>query len=1828
MKSFMSQLKVMLWKNYLLKKRHPVATFLEFFLPVAFIVLMAVLKLSLAPDEEDQENPTWAQPMDRFPYDYNWGTGLKVWDCEYPFGYTDFTQNSCAFALISEIPGDNTIRDQFQEFFLKVNTTYATETTPGQRAAEHGAFLTHNLLIFDNEDDLKDYIEDGDYDDLPPQLRISGAVVFKKGSPNWEYKVRVNHTSFEAYAPEWDYPQPWEKQTNPLEQRGNQAIDSAYGASGFTTLQFLTENFVLAIERGEDPLDLSFLTVKNSWFPIPKTTEDNFWTRSADFVAIIFVLFLLNSVSKLIRGIVIEKELRIKEGMMMMGLQGSVFYTAFFLTYLFIFTCIAALIAIFGKIMVLMEHSAMTVVFCIFFLFGLSVIGFCFLISVFFSRAKTAAFLGVLIFFAAFFFYFGVSDPEMSNSSKSLASLSPPVAFGLAMSTLATLEAGQTGAQWSNLYENFNNYSVGTGLSMMILDFFLYAFLGWYFDQVVPSEWGTKRPWYFLLTPSYWAEVFPCLNISSVSGRGSASEREVLLGGMEESEISQNEHVEGVPNELKLQESRGECVLIRGLKREFDTPRGIKVAVDNLNLTMYKGQITALLGHNGAGKTTTISMLVGLISPSSGTASVMGKSVLGDMAKIRSIMGVCPQHNILFDELSVREHLQLFASFKGVPPSQVDAEVDKIIQELGLTEKAFTQSMNLSGGQKRKLSVGIALIGGSKVVFLDEPTSGMDPYSRRFTWNVLQNNREGRVIVLTTHFMDEADLLGDRIAIMGEGQLKCCGSSLFLKNRYGVGYNMTCVKADEQTFRAETLTGRIRSFVPDATVLSNVGAEISFQLPLASSGKFEAMLISIEKDSQALGVRSYGLSVTTLEEVFLRVARGAEDPEERRRDRMSISQNVTLRASMSESTTKRPSNPRATSNQADAEVKDLVAEHLRNRKQDMQAGWQLYQRHIASIIWMRFRYAMRDRKFIAFTMIIPVITVALSLGLLRALLTNDEMESVHITTDDLNPNLDTTGRVPVYYPPGYATLNIPNQVIVMKDKLITDETQAVEMMSDYLIDTRECCEDSVYGALIVLPESTSESDLESGSESGSSTLVAPGYPNHYVYMYNMTGNHAPAIFMNLIHNGIAEKYSKDAGKPKVTMKLFNHPLPKTEQEGKIEQLIGTTNAIMLIVVAFGFIPTAFAVFVVRDREFKTKHQQLISGVDIFSYWIGLWLCDVFLYMVPCVLSVLIILAFDLEEFIEDGAYGSIWVVFLLYGPSCVSFTYLASNFFESHSTAQTILLLVNVFTGIILMFTAFILQLIAVLNDSISITLLKFLLHLFSFFPPFCLGNAMFNLAMREYDWFWWDVEGEDVKGPYDYDITGRADIFMAMLTVLYFGAVLVVEKMKAGHMFEKMNPDPHLDLEIEDEDEDVLAERKRVENQRDHGNDVVCLKKLRKVYHGRGNVPPKFAVKDLSFGIPAAECFGFLGINGAGKTTTLSMLACEIPPTSGTALIGGLDISKQVEEVRMLLGYCPQFDALYDLLSAREHLTLFANIKGVPKHRVEKVVNEKLEQLDLTEFADRLASTYSGGNKRKLQVAIALIGEPLIVFLDEPSTGMDPMARRFMWDVISKVSSSGHCSVILTTHAMEECEALCSRIGIMVGGRLRCLGPAQHLKNRFGQGFQVELKTRETRDQELKPLVEKLQTSGILLNGDVMKDDVASACRVLGNEARAMEVSPLGSGAALHQSLTKDGKIAVQSFVEWWVQEDFNRAAMRFMDSFEGTRLLEKHGAFMRFEVPSKAATLAALFGAIERSKESHFIQEYNLSQTSLEQIFNMFASQQEEETGAVGGMALNLPQ
>lgn len=168
--------------------------------------------------------------------------------------------------------------------------------------------------------------------------------------------------------------------------------------------------------------------------------------------------------------------------------------------------------------------------------------------------------------------------------------------------------------------------------------------------------------------------------------------------------------------------------------------------------------------------------------------------------------------------------------------------------------------------------------------------------------------------------------------------------------------------------------------------------------------------------------------------------------------------------------------------------------------------------------------------------------------------------------------------------------------------------------------------------------------------------------------------------------------------------------------------------------------------------------------------------------------------------------------------------------------------------------------------------------------------------------------------------------------------------------------------------------------------------------------------------------------INGAGKTSTFKMLTGDIKISHGEAWVQGLSLKTNMKEVHKHIGYCPQFDALIDDLTGRETLRLFALSRGIPKFKLQDVINKLSTDFNFAKHLDKLVKAYSGGNKRKLSTAVALLGNPVIIYLDEPTTGMDPGAKRNLWDVMCNVRDSGK-TIVLTSHSMEECEALCTRL-------------------------------------------------------------------------------------------------------------------------------------------------------------------------------------------------------
>ncbi|NWZ96371.1 ABCA9 protein, partial [Nesospiza acunhae] len=571
------------------------------------------------------------------------------------------------------------------------------------------------------------------------------------------------------------------------------------------------------------------------------------------FMAVIVMCFL-PFMYFLSRNVTREKK-QLKELMKTMGLQDISFWLSWSLLYslyVLIFSCLLTALVLHKRF----YTSSFPAVSLLFFLYGLACvilslqIHLVFMLCSLLRTSKLVSSIGFLIIFIFGFLSLAVLI-EVPKPLKWFLGLMCPFAFNTGIAKIFDLEKYGIGFSFSNLMEEA--YFLFSTYILLVFDSVLYILLALYFDKILPGKYGIPAPPLFFLKASYWMR----------SRRGST--RDVPRATANPEELL-GDDVEPVPRQFLGKEA----IRLHNIKKYYKKKDKKTEALRGLSLNIYEGQITALLGHSGAGKTTLLNVLSGLSFPTEGSATIYNYklSEMGDREEIREMIGICPQFNTQFEVLTVKENLKTFAEIKGIKSKEVEQEVQKILELLDISNIQDTQAEKLSGGQKRKLSIGIAMLGNPQVLFLDEPTAGLDPLSRHRVWSLLREQQAGRVILFSTQSMDEADILADRKAFISHGRLKCVGSSLFLKKKWGICYHLRIHVSESCDL--ENLTSLVKGYIPSAMFSGHSQYELRYKLPLENIHKFPDLFSGLDSCSEQ-GIINYGVSMTTLEDVFLRL---------------------------------------------------------------------------------------------------------------------------------------------------------------------------------------------------------------------------------------------------------------------------------------------------------------------------------------------------------------------------------------------------------------------------------------------------------------------------------------------------------------------------------------------------------------------------------------------------------------------------------------------------------------------------------------------------------------------------------------------------------------------------------------------------------------------------------------------------------------------------------------------------------------------------------------------------------------------------------------------
>uniref|UniRef100_A0A182IUJ1 ABC transporter domain-containing protein n=1 Tax=Anopheles atroparvus TaxID=41427 RepID=A0A182IUJ1_ANOAO len=1587
---------LLLWKNWIIQKRHYVQTLFEILIPaIACVVLIVVRGLV---DADVYDEPTTWHPLETDTIRHMLPelnpnitppiTFMLAYSPQSPL--TERIMRSAVEQIQEPIDLTGFDNAQRMEDFFRLNYSLAGVEFPD-------SYRTLNQLP----------------DNITVSLRFPG-------------EMRTLQDDFTAFWANWAT-----ELMFPAFQiagaRERERDDAGYPANYYNESFIAVQSAVsraLILER--DPA-IQLPDIYLNRFPYPPYYSDPLLTGFENLLPLIVVIAFFYTAINTVKYITVEKEKQLKEAMKIMGLPSWLHWSAWFVKCLLLLIVSISLIVVLLCVnittntdLAIFEYAHWTVVWFYLFVFSITTICFCFMVSTFFSKANIAAGIAGLLWFILIVPYniaFSNYD-DMTVGAKLALCLFSNSAMSFGFMLMMRHEGTATGLQWSNLFDPVSvddDFSVGDTMLMLLADAAIYLAIALYVEKVFPGDFGIAEPWYFLFTRKFWCKDAQQKQDTVPADVGSA----------------ESDSIEREPN------GKYAGVQIRNLRKEFQKN---KVAVQGLNLNMYEDQITVLLGHNGAGKTTTMSMLTGMFSPTSGTALVNGYDLRNNIDAVRGSLGLCPQHNVLFNEMTVAEHIEFFARLKGVPRSKIKEEIRHYVQLLELEDKLNKQSHTLSGGMKRKLSVGIALCGGSKVVLCDEPTSGMDPSARRALWDLLIKEKQGRTILLSTHFMDEADILGDRIAIMAEGELKACGSSFFLKKRFGVGYRLICVKG--ANCDRGKLTELLRKHIPNIEIDTDIGSELSYVLNENYTAVFQDLLRDLEDNVEQCGITSYGISLTTLEEVFLRVGSDSYALDQKSgpaKDDIQESNGFNHSSTVTLSTT--------------------------SDTQPLLDG--------SGLVWNQL-FAMFLKKYIAtkrswvqmlVQALIPIYFVIVTVIIVRTFPGQTDLPPIPIN---------------VY---NYSATNTILQATVSSSPFIDGFRSAFAgFPGNHRLEVTE--KDMTER---ILELSVDNIGLVNREYMAAASITNT---NHTVW-WNPTGFHTAPLALNFMYNAIIKSINTA-----YEITVINKPLP-FKAETRFTQLQAGNNLGFQISFntgfAMSFIAALYIMFYIKERTSRAKLLQFVSGINVFTFWLVSMLWDFLTYVFTALIYIATLAAFQEEGWSTFEELGRVFLVLVVFGIAFLPMTYLFSFWFEVPATGFVKMMIVNIFSGTIFFTAVFLLKF-----DGFDLSdVAEGLEWAFMIFPLFSLSQSLSNInvlsttesvcreqcteetaALCSSQYICSILPQCCDTNIFSWETTGinRQLMYMGLVGMVGFLVLMGIEFRVVERVFKRRRRTTDELAPLSEDstiDDDVWREKSRVKGLSDAevANSNLIVSELTK-YYGKF-----LAVNQLSVSVDGSECFGLLGVNGAGKTSTFKMLTGDENISAGEAWVKGISLKSNLNQVHKVIGYCPQFDALLEDLTGRETLRIFALLRGIPKHEIGHETLRLAEELNFMKHIDKRVKEYSGGNKRKLSTALALLANPAVVYLDEPTTGMDPGAKRHLWNVIINVKKAGK-SIVLTSHSMEECEALCTRLAIMVNGEFKCLGSTQHLKNKFSKGYFLTIKLNRTGD-------------GSTANGDPVKQFV-----------------------------------------------------------------------------------------------------------------------------------------
>ena len=1461
--------------------------------------------------------------------------------------------------------------------------------------------------------------------------------------------------------------------------------DASLYQVGFAPLQIAVDSAIISMnlkDSAKGPINKYFYKIMSTFYNpkdmnvLEEENEKNTYSTYVPLIPLIFIFQLIHVSNRIME----EKESGIKEGLIAIGAHRSLFWLSWEIMY-FPISVITILFTMALNPLKIFSHISPILFFVHMFLYAVSLYQLIVIFTHFFKRSRTFS-----IFLIVFFIFVMIINKIMHILKFNGCAIIENIVSILFSPTNLSMAYTVVNAHYINVKDVFvmlsKHANIGVKQKVTFSTMFQTSF-GKYFVYLVGDI-----ILYFLIT-------FVLDWMESRNESGSSSSRKVK--SMAETPYA---------NDIQPDPVNGECsVQVKDITKLFKQRKWGKKDGENVNegnekvfaannhisFNVYKNEIFAILGHNGAGKSTLINNMVGIQKPNGGETFYDGLPISKNKSTINSQLGICSQGNVLYKHFTVVDHYKLYAGIKGMK-SEEQEEIDQWLREVGLYEKKNFIVDELSGGQKRKLCIGLAFIGNPKYVFLDEPTTGLDPLSRRKIWSLLQEKKKDRVIFITTHYMDEADIIADRKLILNKGVIRCLGSSVYLKSHFHMKYSLEVEMAGDP----KVMDGIIKHYIPEAEYYNNktnindtqatdknrntekvsddrnnsndvtvihVNPSSSGQspkyhcyiwkLPISSSSVFPKFFDCLENEKVNGSIHDFSINAPILEELFVRLERENEDKENKEGNKAIELPNI--------NNTKRPND------------------------------WNMAIR----FSHYRIRTFYRNYMYIIIGIIIPII---FSIGIFY--LFNLTLKTTFNKSSIRRDVADSLKFSPEMYK-GYQWNYITNSTTfnhltsdILKQQLPSD-TIITNITEDEIMNIRNIDPEDYYNIeskATDIPEDQLYIASFSGEMKQNNLIIQLAYNDSLV--------HSLPITVNTISNSILKSYGINQ-----QINVGSKPLEIANVNVNVIDDI-RYYTVVIILVCIGLTLSYYGTNAVHERVIGLFKQLQLNGVTDKSYWIATLLTDYTSLIVTVIIILLVGFILRFWPFTNLVLIGVVIVYVMIFGIACLLLQYTFCFIFSKENKAFIFYALMNILFTAMLMYLS---NMIGLDDDFTQkdrngkllpmakiqrVTKIQGIIEIIPniLFPPYGMIRIFKNVIISglRYEYY-----GVPINFSYLLDVNNFIvlEFGCAVVSCLLWFIIFMMVERKYRHPDNKFvckmtsEIEEQFKKQLEEGDDDVKAEYERVMADKDINNIPLKMEQFsrehnklkfktgKEMHDALSRKNPKYgqyhiskfgshrvcveAYRNVTLGVDRCECFGLLGPNGSGKSSLLNTAAFCYQPSLGHLYYDGKDTLNRKTN-SMPIGYCPQEDTVWDDMTLYEHIEMFLYLQGYSKSESRKLALQYIEYCRLTSHKNKYPSELSGGTRRKLNILIALCCNSSIILLDEPTAGMDPSTRRYVWDMFKSTIQTRQSSTIMSTHSMEEAELLCNRIGILINGTIRCIGSPEHLKMKFGNTYILDVHT------------------------------------------------------------------------------------------------------------------------------------------------------------------------